>query len=223
MVDINTLNTEMPQVLDEREILNFREARLAIHAGNKKQFPQEGVPEVIFAGKSNVGKSSLINLLTGKKNLARTASTPGKTRQVLFYSIDEQLYFVDVPGYGYAAGGKAGKQEFSQLTDDYFRLSQAKALILLLIDCRHKLSQDDRQMLVWLAELGVPFTVVLTKIDKLKTQALNKQYKNLSVEIEELVGRSLKPLKTSATERKGIQELRCLIAEHLGKVAKIND
>lgn len=204
-------------------MIDFRKARLAVHAGNRSQFPQEGIPEIIFAGKSNVGKSSLINLLTGKKNLARTASTPGKTRQVLFYAIDEKLYFVDVPGYGYAAGAKAGTREFSQLTDDYFRLSKAQALILLLIDCRHKLSSDDRQMLTWLAEHNVPFSVVLTKTDKLKTQALNRQYRALYEEIRELTGQSLKPLLTSTIARRGIMELRHLIANHLGEEAKAND
>ncbi len=205
------------------DTLNFRKAQLACLVATKKQLPTDGVPQIVFSGKSNVGKSSLINLLCGQNKLARVASTPGKTRNILFYDIDDKLYFVDVPGYGYAKVAGFEQQRFNQLTNDYLSSKQPIALYLQLLDCRHKLNLEDQQMVTWLAEKEVPFAIVLTKCDKLKPNELRKQVQALKTQLLSLTGLDINCLQTSTLKRKGIQEIRQMIASHLGYSVLAND
>ena len=156
-----------------------------IAAAHARQFPAPSRHEVAFAGRSNVGKSTLVNALSKRKNLARTSKTPGKTRLVFFYETDrEDLYFVDLPGYGYAKASRDALSSFSRVTDDYFKSGQPVELVLLLIDIRRGFGDLDLQMLDYLCHFGIPWQVVLTKSDKLSRQAIVKAEREAMVVIE---------------------------------------
>ena len=150
--------------------LNLNRAGLKISAGFPSQFPTASVPQVAFAGRSNVGKSSLINSLLGRKSLARVSSAPGKTITVNFYDVDQKLFLVDLPGYGYAKRTAEDKRRWSALTDGYFTSNPNLDLLRLtvqLIDSRVGPTEDDRAMLSFLRSASLPFLVVATKTDKL--------------------------------------------------------
>ncbi len=157
--------------------INVNNANIAITVGNSKQFPRDPRPEVALSGRSNVGKSSLINTLLGRKSLARVSSSPGKTITINYYDIDKKLYLVDLPGYGYAKRSQESKRGWSTLTEDYFiknPSSDAIKLVIQLIDIRTGPSDDDIMMINFLIDNGVKFIVVATKTDKLsKTQLAN--------------------------------------------------
>ena len=129
--------------------------------------PQERIPEYAFIGRSNVGKSSLINHLTGRKKLAKTSSTPGKTQLINHFIIDDQWFLVDLPGYGWAQTSKTNKAAWKQMIEDYLLQRPNLALVFVLIDVRHEAQRIDSQFIQWLGEEGVPFCVVFTKADKL--------------------------------------------------------
>lgn len=155
--------------------VNTQNAKLLVSAGLPKQFPKKAIPQVAFSGRSNVGKSSLINTLLGRKSLARVSSAPGKTITVNFYEVDEKLFLVDLPGYGFAKRPPQEKAAWSALTDGYFTANEnidLLRLIVQLIDARVGPTKDDLVMLDWLAQAGIPFVIVATKVDKLtKTEA----------------------------------------------------
>lgn len=155
--------------------INVQNSALQISAGLPKQFPRKAVPQIAFSGRSNVGKSSLINTLLGRKALARVSSAPGKTITVNFYDVDGKLFLVDLPGYGFAKRPPAEKAAWSALTDGYFTNNPNADLLKLvvqLIDARVGPTKDDLLMLDWLIQSEVPFLVVATKMDKLnKTEA----------------------------------------------------
>ena len=137
--------------------------------GNPKDLPRDGLPEVTFAGRSNVGKSSLLNALVGRKRLALVSSNPGKTRTINFYRVDEHLYLVDLPGYGFANVSKEMRMKWRQLIENYFRASQHLRGAVLIVDARHEPSPLDVQMAEWLNSLGIPYVVAATKVDKLSS------------------------------------------------------
>ena len=150
--------------------LNLQNTTLKISAGLPKQFPSDPRPQVAFSGRSNVGKSSLINTLLGRKSLARVSSAPGKTITVNFYDVDKKLYLVDLPGYGFAKRSPEDKKKWSALTDGFFTANKnidRLSLIVQLIDSRVGPTADDEMMLSFMAEAGLPFVVVATKVDKL--------------------------------------------------------
>ena len=157
--------------------INVNNANIAITVGNSRQFPRDPRPEVALSGRSNVGKSSLINTLLGRKSLARVSSSPGKTITINYYDIDKKLYLVDLPGYGYAKRSQESKRGWSSLTEDYFvknPSSDAIKLVIQLIDIRTGPTDDDIMMINFLIDNGVKFIVVATKTDKLsKTQLVN--------------------------------------------------
>ena len=149
---------------------NLNNVTLRISAGVPKQFPREGLPQIAISGRSNVGKSSLINTLLGRKSLARVSSAPGKTITVNFYDIDKKMFLVDLPGYGYAKRSFEDKKKWSALTDGYFTSNPNIDLIkgvVQLVDSRIGLTNDDVDMINWLIESEIPFIVVATKVDKL--------------------------------------------------------
>ena len=149
--------------------LNIQNVKLRISAGQPKQFPRDTVPQVTFSGRSNVGKSSLINTLLGRKSLARVSSAPGKTITVNFYAVAGKLFLVDLPGYGYAKRTFADKQQWSALTDGYFTSNpniDLLALVIQLIDIRVGITADDEMMIDFLSQSGLPFIIVATKADK---------------------------------------------------------
>ena len=129
--------------------------------------PEESFPEIVFAGRSNVGKSTMLNSLTGIKGLAKTSSTPGKTRLINFFLVNSALYFVDLPGYGYAAVGHAEKALWGSLLSSYILQRRSIALVILLLDSRHPAMQSDRAMISFLEAHDKPYAIVLTKYDKL--------------------------------------------------------
>lgn len=151
--------------------LNLHNTDLKITAGLPGQLLKSGIPQVAFSGRSNVGKSSLINSVLGRKKLARVSAEPGKTITVNYYCADNKLFFVDLPGYGFARRSKTDIAKWSKLTEGYFIENDALKLVLQLIDSRAGITNDDRMMLEWLAHFNVPYMIVITKCDKLnKTQ-----------------------------------------------------
>ena len=157
--------------------INVNNADIALTIGNSRQFPRDPRPEVALSGRSNVGKSSLINTLLGRKSLARVSSSPGKTITINYYDIDKKMYLVDLPGYGYAKRSQESKKTWSSLTEDYFvknPSSDAIKLVIQLIDIRTGPTNDDIMMINFLIDNDVDFLVVATKTDKLsKTQLAN--------------------------------------------------
>lgn len=150
--------------------LNLQKTNLRISAGEIRQFCSDPIPQVAFSGRSNVGKSSLINTLLGRKSLARVSASPGKTITINFYEIDRQLFFVDLPGYGFARRAPADKAKWSDLTDGYFTRNpnlDRLALVLQLVDAKVGVTADDAMMLDYLTAAELPFVVVATKVDKL--------------------------------------------------------
>ena len=157
--------------------LNLNRVDLRISAGQPRQFPADPVAQVAFSGRSNVGKSSLINSLLGRKSLARVSSAPGKTITINFYDVDKQLFLVDLPGYGFAKRKPEDKAQWSALTDGYFTQNKnidRLCLVVQLIDSRIGPTADDEMMLQYLREAGLPFVVVATKCDKLNATERKK-------------------------------------------------
>lgn len=155
--------------------LNLHNTELVLTAGLDRQLIKEGLPQVAFSGRSNVGKSSLINSLLGRKKLARVSSEPGKTITVNYYCIDKKLNLVDLPGYGFARRSKTDIAKWSKLTAGYFEENPSLKLVLQLVDSRAGITADDRQMLDWLYHYELPYMLVITKCDKLNKTELTKQ------------------------------------------------
>jgi GTP-binding protein len=156
--------------------INLNRTTLKISAGFLKQFPHDPTPQIAFSGRSNVGKSSLINTLLGRKSLARVSATPGKTVTINFYDVDQKLYFVDLPGYGYAKRAQDNQRVWSSLTDSYFSANPNRDLLKLviqLVDSRIGPTEDDTMMMQWMLDTGIPFVLVTTKVDKLKKSELD--------------------------------------------------
>ena len=148
--------------------------RFEISAISPRQYPHNGLPEIVLVGKSNVGKSSFINTMLNRKSIARTSNTPGKTRQINFYNIDEQFYFVDLPGYGYSEMSKSEQLKVGHFIEEYLSKSKYISCIILLLDIRHKPTENDLQLIDFLYYNQIPFSVVLTKVDKLSKAQLSK-------------------------------------------------
>ena len=151
--------------------------KFEISAVSPKQYPQGDKPEVVLVGKSNVGKSSFINTMINRKNLARTSNTPGKTRQINFYNIDDIFYFVDLPGYGYSKMSKAEQVKCGKFIEDYLEKRDNISVVVMVVDIRHKPTADDVQMFDWIVSNGYRPVVVATKLDKIKRSQLSKSIK----------------------------------------------
>jgi GTP-binding protein len=192
--------------------MKIRESVFEISAASHRQFPEPDLPEVFFLGRSNVGKSSLINSLTGRHSLAKVSVTPGKTRLINFFRIDERFRLVDLPGYGYAKAGHAERKAWARLIDSYARAERPVALAVLLIDFRHHLQDLDAQTLAWLIALELPVQVVLTKADKLSRSEQTRQLRDLGEPIEAL-GYTGALLPYSTHKGTGKEELLSIIRE----------
>ncbi|TGB04140.1 ribosome biogenesis GTP-binding protein YihA/YsxC [Halobacillus salinus] len=162
-------------------------ADIVISAASQKQYPKQPIPEIALAGRSNVGKSSFINKMIQRKNLARTSSKPGKTQTLNFYIINDQFHFVDVPGYGYAKVSKKERAKWGKMMEEYFAEREQLRATALIIDVRHKPTQDDVTMYDYLKHFGLPVMVIATKLDKIKKGQRHKQLKMIRevLEIEE--------------------------------------
>ena len=177
--------------------------------GVTSKLPENHLPEFAFSGKSNVGKSSLINALMNRKAYARTSSQPGKTQTINFYNINDALYYVDLPGYGYAKVSKSDKSRWSELIEGYFNQDRDLALVVSLVDIRHEASDLDVNMIGFLQEAELPFAVVLTKADKLSRQQQMKQKAALKKQLK--LGADVPLVVCSSEKGTGIDELRSLI------------
>ena len=162
--------------------MNLHNVEFLISAARKTDFPQKKLPEIAFAGKSNVGKSSVINRLLNRKNFARVGEKPGKTIHVNYFTIDKSCYFVDLPGYGYAKVSQAEKDRWGKLMEDYFAADRID-LGVMIVDCRHAPTNNDITMARWFLDSGCPFVVVANKLDKVKKSQIEG---NLQVIREDL-------------------------------------
>lgn len=187
----------------------IRQVSLDIVCGVNSRLPDTGRPEVAFAGKSNVGKSSLINGLVNRKALARTSSQPGKTRTINFYRVNEELYLVDLPGYGYAAAPEEIKAQWGKMIERYLHTSQNLKCVFLLIDIRHAPSANDRMMYHWILEQGYRPVIIATKLDKIKRSQIQKQLKLIRETLEAEKDTVMIPF--SAATKQGREEIWELI------------
>lgn len=173
--------------------MKIKQAELKVGAHNIKDFPGWEIPEISFLGRSNVGKSSLINKLIGRKNLARTSSTPGKTRGLYFYLLNGKICFVDLPGYGYARVSRTERQRWAPIIEEYLEKRSNLYGCVHLIDCRHEPTEDDRLMADWLRMHSIPRITVATKADKLSRGALLRQLQVIRTELGFFEGEPLLP------------------------------
>lgn len=157
----------------------IKKAELETVCGITSKFPNNKEPEIVFAGKSNVGKSSLINALMNRKSLARTSGKPGKTQTINYYKVNNELYFVDLPGYGYANANLATREKWSKMIERYLHTSKQIKCIFLLIDIRHEPGKNDKQMYDWIVYNGYSPVIIATKLDKLKRSQIAKCIKTL--------------------------------------------
>lgn len=199
-------------------MLNFTNAEFETSFGLKSQLPVSTRPEFVFSGRSNVGKSSLINKLCNRKSLARVSGTPGKTATINFYKAG-QAVLVDLPGYGYAKTSNAERRRWDELINGYFASGRDLRLLVQLLDCRHAPSKDDVNMLEYLAYHSIPFVAVLTKADKLKPA----QYEGTAADFTELLAQygCKEVILTSAEKRLGIERLAEIMQQHCPLEEKI--
>ena len=190
--------------------MNFNLAKFVTAYGISSQLPPSEKLEIAFAGRSNVGKSSLINKVFNRKNLARVSAVPGKTATINFYQV-EDTFFVDLPGYGYAQVAKSEKHRWSELIEGYFNQNRNVALVLLLIDIRHSPSQLDLDMVEYLVETEYPFLIVFTKADKLSRLQKEKRLEGFRTEIP--YGEEIRMIPVSSETGEGIEELRSVLEE----------
>ncbi|CAM4260904.1 GTP-binding protein [Streptococcus penaeicida] len=160
--------------MSEEQVLNTHNAALLLSAANKSHYPQDDIPEIALAGRSNVGKSSFINTILGRKNLARTSAKPGKTQLLNFFNIDDKLRFVDVPGYGYAKVSKTERARWGKMIEEYLTSRENLRAVVSLVDLRHEPSAEDVQMYDFLKYYEIPVIVVATKADKIPRGKWNK-------------------------------------------------
>ena len=190
-------------------VIQFRNAvfsGVAVHTG---QCPDEGLPEIVMSGRSNVGKSSLINTLVEQRKIARISKAPGKTRQIIFFQVDQALYLVDLPGYGHAAVSREEKATFSQLADSYLNSDRPIVLVLMLLDIRVSPTVQDQQMLAWLEQSGRPWRIILSKADKLSRLACLQRRTEIARELDLADAEEL--VIFSAKNREGLDVIRSLI------------
>lgn len=183
----------------------IKSVNLETVCGITSTLPENGKPEIAFAGKSNVGKSSLINALMNRKSYARISATPGKTQTINYYNINEEIYLVDLPGYGYAKVSEKEKEQWGKLVEHYLHGSSRLKAVFLLIDIRHVPSANDRMMYQWILEQGFRPVIIATKLDKLKRSQVQKQIKVLKEELELVPGTKLIPF--SSVTKQGREEI----------------
>lgn len=183
----------------------IKNVNLETVCGITSKLPENNMPEIAFAGKSNVGKSSLINALMNRKSYARISATPGKTQTINFYNINEELYLVDLPGYGYAKVSEKEKQQWGRLIERYLHQSAQLRAVFLLIDIRHDPSANDRMMYHWILDQGFAPIIIATKLDKLKRSQVAKHIRMLKEGLELRPGTTVIPF--SSVTKQGREEI----------------
>lgn len=180
-------------------------------ASKKSEFIIDDLPQIAIVGRSNVGKSSLINMLSNNKKMAKTSSTPGRTRLVNYFNINKQFYLVDLPGYGFAKASKNLTNTWDSVMNDYFVENEKLKLVFVLLDCRHMPSELDKQMLDYLAENEIPCVIILTKVDKISKSELNQNIAKISKDIrfnKDLI------FSTSADKKQGVEQIEKYLLEN---------
>jgi GTP-binding protein len=201
-----------PEQAEAGRRLFAREARFVAGAADPAALPPEGLPEIAFAGRSNVGKSTLINAVTGRRMLARTSNTPGRTRQINFFDLGARLMLVDLPGYGYADAPKCAIKAWTGLVRQYLRGRAALRRVCLLLDSRHGVKEADRPLMDMLDAAGVSYQIVLTKIDKAGNAEAMEVAQRVVTELAAHSAAMPEIVLTSAVERRGIAELHETLA-----------
>ncbi len=195
--------------------MEIKTAEFVISNTDIKKCPTDGLPEYAFIGRSNVGKSSLINMLTNRRGLAMTSSKPGKTLLINHFIINNEWYLVDLPGYGYATAGKSIREKLKSIIESYILYRNELTSLFVLIDCRHEPQQIDLEFMEWLGENGIPFSIVFTKVDKLSKSKLNENLKQYQEKLSE-VWEELPPVFVTSSEKgQGRDEV-------LGYIEKVN-
>ena len=192
----------------EKEMV-IKSAELETVCGITSKLPDNELPEIAFAGKSNVGKSSLINGLLNRKSLARTSSSPGKTQTIIFYNINKSLYFVDLPGYGYAKVSQEIRNKWGKMIEKYLHKSNQLKLVFLLVDIRHDPGENDVTMYNWIVENGFEPVIIATKLDKIKRSQLLKNLKAIRVKLGMSTEDTIIPF--SSITKQGVDEIWELI------------
>ncbi len=190
--------------------MNYNKVEFEAAFGTLKQIPQSDLPEIVFAGRSNVGKSSMLNRIFNRKNLARVSSMPGKTITINFFKVENDVRIVDLPGYGYAKVAKGEKRRWAEMMEGYFQSPRNIKLVVQLVDMRHKPSEDDYIMMRFLQDAGLPFIVAATKSDKLNKTQYNERKNALREELAEF-GDNLSILPFSSEKGEGAEELKKII------------
>lgn len=185
--------------------MKIRSSEIVVSAIRKEQYPEEGLPEIALVGRSNVGKSSATNALLNRRNFARTSQTPGKTRTINFYKINNEFYFVDLPGYGYAKVSKSEKDKWGVIMERYLQDRQELCAIFLLVDIRHEPTNDDVMMYEWIKHFGYNCVVIATKADKISRGQYQKHIsiirKKLQLEKDEKV------IPLSSSKKTGVEDV----------------
>ena len=194
--------------------MNFQNVEFLISAASAKDFPNARLPEIAFAGKSNVGKSSVINRILNRKNFARVGDKPGKTIHVNYFTVDNRCYFVDLPGYGYAKVSQAEKDRWGRLMESYFAANRID-LGVMIVDARHAPTNNDITMARWFLDSGCPFVVVANKLDKLKKSEIEPNMKTIRQDLE--LTDDCVVLPFSAEKGTGRDELIRLILNAVGE------
>jgi GTP-binding protein len=171
----------------------------------KSQYPDLNLPEIAFSGRSNVGKSSVINFLTGRKSLARVGNTPGKTRLINFFNLEDKLVLVDLPGYGYAEVSKEERQRWGKIVETYLNQREQLALVLMLADIRHKPTSDDKIMYEWLCSMGKPHMILATKTDKISRTHYREHIAEIRKTLD--IDPGVPVIPVSVTKKTGFAEL----------------
>ncbi|KKY02222.1 MULTISPECIES: ribosome biogenesis GTP-binding protein YihA/YsxC [Paraclostridium] len=185
--------------------MKIRSAEITMSAVNKSQYPAEGIPEIALVGRSNVGKSSTVNTLLNRRNFARTSQTPGKTRTINFYLINEEFYFVDLPGYGYAKLSKSEKEKWGVIMERYLQEREELCAICLLVDIRHEPSNEDKMMYDWIKHFGYDCVIVATKADKISRGQYQKHFNIIRKKLE--LSKEDKIFPISALKKTGVEDL----------------
>lgn len=194
-------------------MLNLHNVEFVRSAVKTGDFPNDALPQIAFAGKSNVGKSSTINRLLNRKNFARVGNEPGKTVHINFFQIDEKVYFVDLPGYGYAKVSKKERARWGQLMDEYFASEDTLTLGFQIVDIRHKPTADDVTMADWFLQTGMPFVVIANKLDKIKKSQLEGNLQTIRTTLH--LPEEVPMIPFSAEKGTGREEVLALILKHI--------
>lgn len=193
--------------------MKIKNVELETVCGITSTLPENTLPEIAFAGKSNVGKSSLINALMNRKSLARTSAQPGKTQTINFYNINKELYFVDLPGYGYAKVSQEIKEKWGKMIERYLKGSNQLKVVFLLIDIRHEPSQNDKNMYDWIVYNGYNPVIIATKMDKINRSQLQKHIKMIRAGLDTVKGTEILPF--SSLTKQGRDEILELVDRYL--------